>query len=122
MLHRPGGNHDFDVRGAVVPVDGDPTVAADYGAWDASPCSVGAANTIVTDINRVVDRLRPGLNDLRYVVVVGNDEVIPFGRVPDRSAEANEIEAGVGHRHAGAGQRGVVGDGERVRVERQPVW
>ena len=89
-----GGNHDFDVRGAVIPVDGDPTVAADYGAWDDSPCSVGAANTIVTDINRVVDRLRPGLNDLRYVVVVGNDEAIPFGRVPDRSAEANEIEAG----------------------------
>jgi hypothetical protein len=46
-----GGNHDFDVRGAVVPVDGDPTVAADYTAWDASPCSVGAANTVVTDIN-----------------------------------------------------------------------
>ena len=55
-----GGNHDFDVRGAVIPVDGDPTVAADYAAWDDSPCSVGAANTIVTDINRVVDRLRPG--------------------------------------------------------------
>ena len=27
-------------------------------------------------------------------MVVGSDEVIPFGRVPDRSAEANEIEAG----------------------------
>ncbi len=78
----------------MVPVDGDPTVAADYAAWDANSCSVAAANTVVTDINKVVDRLRPGLHDLRYVVVVGNDEVIPFGRVPDRSAEANEIEAG----------------------------
>jgi uncharacterized delta-60 repeat protein len=87
-------NHDFDVKGAVLPIDGDPTVSGDYQAWDASPCSVQAANKIVTDTNKLVDRLRPGLNDLRYVVVVGSDEVVPFGRVADRSVTGNEASAG----------------------------
>jgi uncharacterized delta-60 repeat protein len=87
-------NSEFDVRGAVLPIDGDSTVASDYQAWDNSPCSVKAANQIVADTNKVVDRLRGGLNDLRYVVVIGSDEVVPFGRVPDTSAKANEAGAG----------------------------
>ncbi|MEY2452234.1 MAG: hypothetical protein QOD92_1808, partial [Acidimicrobiaceae bacterium] len=87
-------NHEFDVRGAVLPIEGDSAIAADYQAWDGSPCSVQAANKIVTDTNKMIDRLRVGLNDLRYVVIIGSDEVVPFGRVPDRSAKVNEAGAG----------------------------
>jgi uncharacterized delta-60 repeat protein len=90
----PSGNNEFDVRGLVVPVDGNAAVRSDYQAWDANPCSVSAANQIVTDVNALVDGLRAGLNDLRYVVIVGSDELIPFGRVPDRSAKANEASYG----------------------------
>ena len=90
----PNGNTEFDVRGLVVPIDGDATVRSDYQAWDANPCSVNAANKIVTDVNKLVDSLRTGLNDLRYVVIPGADEIVPFGRVPDRSAMANEASYG----------------------------
>jgi Bacterial lectin len=76
--------------GAVIPVDGDPTVAADYANWDAHNCDVAAANQVVTDVNKVVDRMRKGLPDLRYIVMVGNDEALPFGRVPDLGPLGNE--------------------------------
>ncbi len=45
---------------------------------------------MVAAINAVVDRYRTGLKDLRYVVVVGSDEVIPFARIPDLGAVGNE--------------------------------
>jgi hypothetical protein len=79
-----------DVRGVVIPVDGDPAVTSAYTAWDKAPCSVSAANAVVSNINAFVDRLRVGLDNLRYVVVVGNDEVIPMGRVPDKTGNFNE--------------------------------
>ena len=85
------------VNGVVVPVEGDPAVANAYAAWDASPCNVALANDVVAKINALVDRLRPGLNDLRYIVVAGSDEIIPMGRVPDKTAAYNEsgFSAGV---------------------------
>ena len=78
------------VNGVVVPIEGDPAVASAYSAWDAAPCSVAAANTVVSSINALVDRLRPGLGDLRNIVLVGSDEALPMGRVPDLSALYSE--------------------------------
>jgi uncharacterized delta-60 repeat protein len=84
-------------NGVVVPVEGDPAVANAYAAWDASPCNVALANDVVAKINALVDRLRAGLNDLRYIVIAGSDEIIPMGRVPDKTAAYNEsgFSAGV---------------------------
>ena len=79
-----------DVRGVVIPVDGDSSVASAYAAWDANPCSVAAANQVVASINGLIDKLRPGLGDLRFMVIAGNDEVIPQGRVIDTTPLFNE--------------------------------
>ncbi|MEY2450784.1 MAG: large repetitive protein [Acidimicrobiaceae bacterium] len=78
------------VNGVVVPVEGDAAVANAYAAWDASPCNVALANDVVAKVNALVDRLRSGLNDLRYIVIAGSDEIIPMGRVPDKTAFYNE--------------------------------
>lgn len=83
--------------GVIVPVDADPTIdtGAAYSAWDQDPCSAQAANEVVTEINRVVDHVREmgeGLPELRSIVLVGPDDVLPQGRIPDHTALANEGE------------------------------
>ena len=84
------------VSGAVIPVESDPThgaaVRSAYSAWDADPCSPGAANDVVGAIGKVVDRLRPQLPALRHVVLVGGDDLQPQARVPDLVGLANERE------------------------------
>ena len=68
------------MQGTVLAVDADPVVAAAYDAWDAAPCSVEAANTVVSRILDVVARAAPGNTDgLRHLVIVGGDDVIPQG-------------------------------------------
>lgn len=82
------------VNGLVVPVESDPThgvdVRAAFASWDADPCSPGAANDVVAAINQVVDGLRPSLPQLRHVVIVGGDNLIPQARVPDLVGIGNE--------------------------------
>ncbi len=72
-----------EVKGVVIPVDQDASVQAAYDAWDTDSCSVAGANGVVRAINGLVDSLRGSLTDLRHLVIVGNDEVIPQGRVAD---------------------------------------
>ncbi len=47
-----------EVKGAVLPIDGNAGVRSAYAAWDANPCSVDAANAVVTAINGVVATYR----------------------------------------------------------------
>jgi hypothetical protein len=87
-LNELAGRADLGIVGAVVPVDGDPGVAAAYNAWDANPCSPETANGVVREIGQLIDTLEPA--DLRYKVIVGGDDQIPFARVPDETLIANE--------------------------------
>jgi uncharacterized delta-60 repeat protein len=84
-------------QGVVVPVEDDPTVSTSgaFAAWDADPCSAEAANAVVTRINEVVDHVRQmggGLPQLRSIVLVGPDDVLPQARVPDYTVLSNESE------------------------------
>ena len=75
-----------EVGGAVVAVDGSAAVRSAYAAWDASPCDVSLANTVVRSINDVVASYRnspAGLPNLHYVVLLGTDEALPMARTPD---------------------------------------
>jgi len=86
---------DLGVTGAVIDVDGNATVRGAYEAWDANPCAPNSANQVVTSIISVVDALRSdpanlGLPELRYIVVVGGDELIPQARIQDLTRLANE--------------------------------
>ncbi len=83
-------SNDPSVKGVVVPVEGDSTVRGAYSAWDEDACNPAAADAVVTAINALVDRLRAGLPDLRNIVLVGIDDVIPYGRVSDLTAAYNE--------------------------------
>ncbi len=73
------------VVGGVLLVDG-----VDYSDWDANPCDVNAANGIVGQITTLINGIAQTHDSLRYVTIVGSDEVIPMGRKPDLTTIANE--------------------------------
>ena len=71
-----------EVNGAIVDVGGDARVAAANVQADANPSCPFAKNLVADAIRRIVDLYRPSIE---YVVIVGNDEAIPFFRHPDEA-------------------------------------
>ena len=82
-----------DLKIAVLQVDGDAAVRTAKAAWDASPCSIGAANDVVRKINAVVARFRGGAQNVESVTIVGGDELMPMARISDLTTDANESSA-----------------------------
>ncbi len=86
-----------ETDGVVVPVDNHPEISTGeaFAGWDAEPCSIDRANEVVTQINEIVDDVRSdsgGLPELRSIVLIGPDEVLPQARVPDRTVIGNESD------------------------------
>ena len=86
-----------ETDGAVVPVDNHPDISTGeaFAGWDAEPCSIDRANEVVTRINEIVDDVRSdsgGLPELRSIVLIGPDEVLPQARVQDRTVIGNESD------------------------------
>jgi hypothetical protein len=72
-------------------VDASAVVSNTYAFWDANACDVKAANDVSWAIwHEVVSPTLAANPTISYVVVVGNDLQIPFHRVPDAAAIANE--------------------------------
>ena len=78
---------------AALYVDAYPAVQAAYDAWDANPGDPSLANAVVRAINDTVDsevRRAPNGGGLKYIVIVGGDDIIPQGRLGDFTVAANE--------------------------------
>jgi hypothetical protein len=86
--------HNFaaqpNVKGVIVPVEANPAVAAAYSTWDSNSCSVAGADHVVRAINDLVDTLRPGLTNLRFIDIIGSDAAIPQARLQDLASISNE--------------------------------
>ncbi len=79
-----------EIAGVVVDVGADAAVAAANLQADGAKACPPAKNLVANAVKKIVDaywELNPGLE---YIVVVGNDDVIPFFRYPDRALLANE--------------------------------
>jgi uncharacterized repeat protein (TIGR01451 family) len=72
------------VGGVIVDVGADPVVAFFNAEADANFDCPYAKNLVAKSIRDIVNRYRT-LNPLEYVVLVGNDRVIPFFRYPDEA-------------------------------------
>lgn len=81
-----------DVNGIIEPVENNPEVAAAYAAWDDDACDPEAANRVTEAIKQHIDELRQEYPTIRQVLIVGNDDIIPFRRVPDEVNIANESD------------------------------
>ena len=78
-----------DVAGVVVELDQDQRIVdANLLADDAFDCP-HAKNVLADDIKTIIDDFW-AINPLEYVVIIGNDNVIPFYRHPDQALLANE--------------------------------
>ena len=73
-----------DVKGVIVDVGADPAVAFFNAQADSHFDCPLAKNLVANAIKAIVNRSRAG-NALQYVVLVGNDSVIPFFRFPDEA-------------------------------------
>jgi CSLREA domain-containing protein len=77
----------------ILSVDRFASVQNAYAAWNATPGDPAKANAVVRAINAVVDsEIRQKTNGagLKYLVLVGGDQVIPFARLGDFTASGNE--------------------------------
>ena len=95
------------MRGAVLPVDGSPTVAAAFDAWDAKPCDVDRSNAVVRAIDDVIDGYKVGTAgwaSLQNIVIVGDGTIIPHAALPDGTTDTSERDFLSEALTAGSGQ------------------
>ena len=85
-------NPQLGVVPAVVPIEAYPGVSSAYHAWDANPCSVASANAVAAQITGVIHSIRAGAPGISYVTILGGDDIVPMGRVPDLTRVSNESE------------------------------
>ncbi|MCA9900697.1 MAG: CSLREA domain-containing protein [Ardenticatenaceae bacterium] len=78
-----------EVNGVIVNVGSDARVAAANAQADIYTGCPFAKNLAANAIKDIVDAYR-ALNPLEYIVIIGNDDVIPFFRHPDQAMLANE--------------------------------
>ena len=79
-----------EIGGVVVDVNSDTAVNFLNQQADNNPSCPQAKNLVASAIKRIVDLYRDENPTLEYAVIVGNDDVIPFFRYPDRALLANE--------------------------------
>jgi Tol biopolymer transport system component len=78
-------------RGAVIPVDANAAVLTALEARATDSCSPAKANDVVRAVGALLDNPQIVRPSVTHIVVVGDDAAgIPFGRVLDNTAYANE--------------------------------
>ena len=78
------------IVGAVVPVDYDAGVRTAFADWDVCPCSISKALAVAGSIRTLVHGIVATHPTVKFLVIVGSDEIIPFARVPDEVYISNE--------------------------------
>ena len=78
-----------EVSGVIVDVGTDAQIAAANTQADLYSACPFAKNLVAFSIKELIDSYRE-LNPLAYIVIIGNDDVIPFFRHPDQAMLANE--------------------------------
>jgi alpha-tubulin suppressor-like RCC1 family protein len=67
-----------------------------YDAWDTDPRSVEAANAVAAGVSGEIAKRMTASPTIRYVVILGDDRIVPFRRVADDTLIGNEF----GYRNA----------------------
>ncbi|MFN8474916.1 MAG: pre-peptidase C-terminal domain-containing protein [Anaerolineae bacterium] len=76
---------DPRVQGTIIQAETDNSALAAYTLWNATPLDTTRANNVAAAVrNRIMAALATNPS-VEYVVIVGNDSVVPFRRTPDRT-------------------------------------
>ncbi len=79
-----------DVNGIVLDLATWGSFSGAYAQWDANQSCPSAANVLAHSVKDVIAAYAAANPTLRYVVIAGNDSVIPFFRQPDQSGLGSE--------------------------------
>ena len=90
------------VKGVVVDVSADPAAANAYTLWLADPQNNTKANLVSEAVRDIVLQHRRSSPNLTYLVLVGDDRVIPFRRVADRAYLTQAYESLYAHAPVGS--------------------
>ncbi|GEM_PF-6722984 len=79
------------VDGAVLALDSSPEVVAARTALDGNPCSMAAREALTSAINTFVSgALGPHRSQIRSVVIVGGDDIVPMAPVAQHTSQFTE--------------------------------
>ncbi|MEM7798555.1 MAG: C25 family cysteine peptidase, partial [Chloroflexota bacterium] len=73
------------VNGLVLNIESDPLIAARFAVWDSSIKDWRASNALAADIKQLLSTYTATYPNLKSLVIVGGDSVIPHYRLPDRN-------------------------------------
>jgi len=71
--------------GQILWLDEIPEVLQAYKDWDDEPTSIERANAVVMHIQKAIAHRLEALPEVEYLVLVGDDWIIPARRLPDRT-------------------------------------
>jgi hypothetical protein len=74
------------VQGEIIEVDGNSAVAAAYATWSTRQTDVDAANQVAAAVRGLVMEYLASHPTTQYIVLVGDDRVIPARRIRDRTS------------------------------------
>ncbi len=116
-------------NGLVLQVEEDTATDVAYGAWLANPTSFTHANAVAEAIHDLIAAKLGSSPDVAYIVIAGDDRVVPFRRVRDRTHHPEhhygQVPSGTTTGAALAADRTLTDDfyGDRVpTVPRRPGW
>jgi hypothetical protein len=87
-------NHDR-VQGAVIQVEDDVAVATAYSQWTADQASLldtAKANAVAGAVRNLVMQFHVNNLNVEYILIIGDDRVIPYRRVPEGNLNKTEHE------------------------------
>ena len=82
--------NDLNVKGVVINLDDYPEIVNAYTVWDADPANPQAANFVARNIKSLLYNTLPAYSEVKYLVVIGGDSIIPHRRIQDTTLVANE--------------------------------
>ncbi len=82
------------VRGIVVQVESTPAVAAAYSAWNQHLDEPDYANSVTEAIHGLIDVQVAAHPEIKYLVLVGDDRIIPMRREPNEAYDCAEPGCG----------------------------
>ncbi len=83
--------HD-DVDGEVIRLDNNATVSAVYAAWTSDLTDVDNGNHVAAAIRGVIMTYLQQHDSVEHIVLVGDDRLLPFRRVPDNTPRSDYLE------------------------------
>ena len=94
-----------NVRGEILRLDQNSDVVDAYAGWDETTeiANIEHANRIANAIRNVVVQRVEQNPALRYLVIVGNDPIIPFYRQPDRTGYPENTYNSLNSQNSGTG-------------------